>query len=161
MSTMKLSTSAIKDLIMQWLSTPEAKKALSWHYVHDVDNAYRQSSQQEIDEVAADLGLSSGLSAIQVNDFIVRELTDGSKWKRSTKRKIDFDKSPEDIFYIDLIGFLDEPLIKELTQSSSNDKICWFREFLPKHENLADNFRLEVITTLADDKIIGWTITVD
>lgn len=32
---------------------------------------------------------------------------------------------------------------------------------LPKSECLADNYRLEVVTTPEDDEVVGWTVLAD
>ena len=99
----------------------------------------------------------------QHSDEIIKNWRDAKAWKRVEKRRLkenapDFiwisDCGPQ--FARDFAGEHSSDLIEE---HAADARRCWYRLFL--HDEFADNFRLEVITTPDDSRVVGWCITVD
>lgn len=165
----KLSTGVLKQQITGWLSRPELKEGLRDHYVQDDD------AQADIDQAAAALGLPMGSNADAVREAIWSLWCDGARqWKRTTKRRLGDDAGdyfyvvgvgqsaqPVSLFIEDLCGQQDAQLVKAVNAVPGGSARCWLRVFLPVNEQLADNFRLEVVTTPEDDAVVGWTVIVD
>lgn len=160
----KLSSADLKEMIGQWLSTLEARQKLSWHY-------FRSSSSSSFnrDDAAAAVcyaelfNMPVGSSPEDVNERMLQEFADPSKWKRESKQRAQSsdEATCEDVierFEPDVVGLLNEQRITSLGDAVGS---CWCRTFTPKHETLADNFRLEVLTTPDDSEVIAWSVIVD
>ncbi len=63
-------------------------------------------------------------------------------------------------FNVDQQGGYDQVLVTRCWADHEYAQRCWLRVFVP-HSELADNYRLEVVTTPEDDAVIGWTIITD
>lgn len=160
----KLTTADIKKMIPTWLNTEELKTDLREQYICDTDG------RPEIDCLASELGLLPGLPADAVRDHIWSQWIDGNSWSRHEKRRLgegwnDWFLKSEDPkafeFAEDFCGGSDKKLIAEYAKDPARFQKCWHRCFCPKNDPLRDNFRLEVVSTPEDDKIVGWTIVVD
>lgn len=76
--------------------------------------------------------------------------------------KIDTSKSAKPQFVTDVVSFQNDELVeKYYSQPESIQNKCVLRIFDNSHQLLVDSFRLEVVTTPADDQIIGWVVFVD
>lgn len=159
----KLSTKDIKNLIPTWLGTDELKEILREYYVQD------DSGPQSVARYGEWFGVKPPNTHEQVRDAIWAQWISGAEWKREEKHRVgesweDFifadheTKEPE--FSEDFTGGSDKELVKKYYNDPAQAEKCWYRLFVPKG-NLGDNFRLEVITTPEDDKIVGWIVTVD
>ena len=151
---------------------------------------YRERTPEELaqlrEEVAKSWNLSKWTSDEELLDRIFDEWRKGENWKRSEKRKVgqenwieyfgspDYDKLGRDDpwpprldqcklaeFPIDVCGEHDADLHRKGFEDPKWGARCIYRMFLPRNDHLADNYRLEVITTAEDDAVIGWWITVD
>lgn len=150
----KLNTAKLKEMIGQWLSTPEAKKELSWHYCRPSDDP------EEIAEVAEAFNLPSDASAEKVNECILKEFSNSSAWKREEKVRMERDHIHLSDDVVDVIGEYNKNLYEKALSEGNAEKI-WQRTFMPRHDLLGDNFRLEVYTTPDDTEVVAWTVIVD
>ena len=177
---MKLSTARLKELISEWLSKPEIRKELS----HDSDMSDPEHTipDWENDDVpitqmarAARLwGCPHLKTPVELEEHIWNLWKDGSNWKRQEKRHLkdeaedtfstreyrgnDCNLVPD--FPCDMLGEHDVDLVKRFFHDPASAQKCIYRLFVPNNQ-LADNYRLEVITTPEDDAVVGWWVTVD
>jgi hypothetical protein len=63
-------------------------------------------------------------------------------------------------FNVDQQGSYDQALTTRCWTNHAYAQRCWLRVFVPDND-LADNYRLEVITTPEDDAVVGWTVITD
>jgi hypothetical protein len=63
-------------------------------------------------------------------------------------------------FPLDLYGEEDEALVKHYHDNPKEAEKCVLRVFQAPH-GLCDNYRLEVVTTPDDSRVVGWTVIVD
>lgn len=61
---------------------------------------------------------------------------------------------------VDQQGSYDQARADACWADARHAQACWLRVFVPDND-LADNYRLEVITTPEDDAVVGWTIVTD
>jgi hypothetical protein len=159
-------------------------------FVHDwTARTAREMTPEELaeerDEVAKSWGLASWTTDEALRDRVWDLWRDGKNWKRVAKHKvgsdwieyfadIDYDKctasdpwppAPEKCkmgeFPIDVCGEHDDVLTKRAFEEPLWGQSCIYREFVSSNDHIADNYRLEVITTPDDDAVVGWWITVD
>lgn len=176
---MKLSTEALKNLITTWLA--ETKDAPTRedlrHYSEYNPQIYvnrevglRDCTPEELsqlrDEIAKSWGLPKWTSDEVLLDRIFDEWRHGKNWARNEKHKAGPNGwleyfSEVDEFPIDVCGDHDANLLRKGFEDKKWGERCVYREFLPRNDHLADNYRLEVITTPEDDAVVGWWITVD
>ncbi len=152
--TEKLSTAKLKKMIGEWLATPVARKNLEYH-----------SEGDPLEEAR-----------------IWKMWCDGGQWKRREKRALkdewedkfsttDWENKPAGwqhgqplptipYFDIDMMGEANMELVTKFHADPKQAAKCIFRCFEPDND-LADNYRLEIITTPDDSKVIGWTVIVD
>lgn len=158
----KLTTGDLKLMINGWLSTANVKADLREHHMRDGE------AQGEVDREAAWWKLPPGTSIAVVREAIWQAWCDGSQWKRASKRRLGdeadtyfYDHSVGDMTFMeDFCGNQDVVLIRGLSADRSRIPQCWLRVFVPNNE-LADNFRLEVVTTPEDDAVVGWSVVAD
>jgi hypothetical protein len=174
----KLSTPKLKSLIETWLSNPEMRSKLEHHTTPY--HAEERVTQEWIDERAAWYGAKKGLTSAQLEQHVWDIWRDGNKWKREEKRKLkdewdsylacgesiwtgygkDATCTSTPGFAIDLFGEENEELVKKFFNDPKEAAKCIFRMFVPNN-GLADNYRLEVVTTPDDSEVVGWTVIVD
>ena len=179
----KLSTAALKSLISTWLNTDEARENISHHW--EMQDPDRMTRSWQDDEDVTQLEYKSRLFGFmniiktpeELGERIWKMWCDGSQWKRAEKRKLKdewedylstttypngYDNPPVRIpcFFYDMLGGCDKELVKKYFNDPKLAEKCVFRMFVPGNQ-LADNYRLEVITTPEDDAVIGWTVIVD
>ena len=165
---MKLTTADIKKLISTWLSQPGIAEQFHTDAIGLTENV-----QEHIDRYAGYFNLPPGTTAKELGEHQAKLFADGNQWARNSKRRMGNDvyefgwfsiseTDPEHFkFYPDhddMFGY-DEALAKELHKAGKLKK-CWHREFNPKND-LADNYRLEVLTDPDDTKIVVWQIITD
>lgn len=175
----KLSTAAIKTLISTWLSNPDTRKELQ-HHTEDLDTAHPVAACGSRPEMSAleytidFFGAPKGTTREQLEEHIWKMWCDGSRWKRLEKRRLndDFDsyifvdkygvggKTNEPSFNVDMCGDFDKDAVQRLLNNDAEAKKCILRVFQPDNQ-LADNYRLEVVTNPQDDAVVGWTVFVD
>lgn len=63
-------------------------------------------------------------------------------------------------FTVDQQGGHDQERVDACWADPRRAQACWRRVFVPDND-LADNYRLEVVTTPEDDAVVGWTIVTD
>ena len=157
----KLSTPKLKELISQWLSEPEIREYLSHH--SEPDGIEESEIREALDYTADIYNAPKGSSQEQLEEHIWNLWKDGNNWKRGEKHKLKdswdfhFDKNG---FAIDVAGGEDKDLIEYYVNHPNEACNCIMRTFYPDNE-LADNYRLEVVTTPDDSKVVGWTVIVD
>lgn len=183
---MKLGTAELKKLIGQWLSKPEHRDDLKHHSEIDDPNRLMDDWQTktQITEMQYAARLWEAPASVQtpeqLEEFIWNLWCDGSRWKRQEKRQLkdsweDYLGSGESIwtgfgrdakrtltagFPVDMIGNENKELVEKYFADPKAAEKCIFRCFSPDNQ-LADNYRLEVVTTPEDDAVIGWTVIVD
>ena len=159
----KFSTHQLKNMISIWLSDPKFKEDLKHHSDYDINKA--DFHEQCIIFEASD----NVETKEQLEEHIWKLWIDGEQWKRHEKRKLknnwdDYldnrDGDSVGNFPIDMGGSCDDVLVKKFADNPEQAKNCILRIFLPDN-NLADNYRLEIVTTPEDDMIVGWTLIVD
>jgi len=178
--TEKLSTKKLKELIGGWLSKPEVREDLKHH--SDCGDRCASDGGSALDYTAHLFGFRKGCTQAELEQHIWGMWCDGSQWKREEKHKLgpewdsyfaqtDWDNKPVDwkpgqpigtipSFPIDMIGECDEALVKKFHDDQAQAEKCIFRMFVPGNQ-LADNYRLEVVTTPDDTQVVGWTVIVD
>lgn len=184
----KLSTPQLRDLISGWLSKPEIRSELKHH--SDVDpsrtvKGWGGRPDMTSLEYTVDLfGAPKGCTAVQLEEHIWKLWCDGTQWKRQEKRQLkdewDYKLTTTEYtgewkpglpgnqqehrivpyFDVDMLGDFDEGLVAKYANDPKQAAKCIFRCFIPGNQ-LADNYRLEVLTTPEDDAVIGWTVIVD
>ncbi len=159
---MKLTTADLKNLISNWFS----KCDLSKEFTGDCDTY----EQEDLDRHAGYFNLPKGSTAEEIANHKLKLFVDGNKWARGEKGRIKEEVYEYSWFHIEGNDFkfypdhdhlyeYDEQLAKDL----HNNKIlvkCWHRVFYPKND-LADNYRLEVLTDPDDEKVVVWQVITD
>ena len=155
----KLSTSAIKELINQYLSDPSIREMVKWTYSEmiDGDDSVTDESFQE------ETGSPVGSSKDQSIDFLCDRFINGKYWKRFNKFKGDQtyittndDGNTERVYSISEEGASFREALEEIPVQALNK--CITRTFTPSNDMLADRFNLLFTTNPDDTKVIGWTI---
>lgn len=87
-------------------------------------------------------------------------------WIKGGRKHDEFPEPPKKPvleFTVDVIGGGDEDLLAKFSGplNEALARKCIYREFNHSNDNIANNYRLEVITTPEDDAVIGWCVTVD
>ncbi len=59
-----------------------------------------------------------------------------------------------------MLGESNQDLVDKYFKDLKLAEKCVYRMFVPNNQ-LADNYRLEVITTHDDSEVVGWWVTVD
>jgi len=186
----KLSTEKLKELIGTWLATDAARHDLKHHSDLDnpdemtVDWANGDVEVTRLQYVCRLYGAPLDSTLVQLEEFIWHMWCDGSQWKRCEKRQLK--DEAEDTFtqveYIgewkkglpgnqqarrtvesfpcDLMGEHNPELVTKFFNDLKAAQKCIYRTFVPNNQ-LADNYRLEVITTPDDTEVVGWWVTVD
>lgn len=174
--TEKLSTAKLKKLIGEWLSKPEIRESLKHHSdVHTREN---------LDYVAELFGGKKGCTQSDLEQHIWGMWCDGGRWKRREKRMLkdewedklsmteylgewkpglpgnQQERRQVPYFDVDMVGEANMELVAKLHADPKQAAKCIFREFEPDNQ-LADNYRLEVVTTPDDSEVVGWTVIVD
>lgn len=169
---MKITTQKLKEMMTGWLSNPNMRAIASIKEacaLYDDDNV----TQKDIDEAAEDFALAKGLTQQVVEDHIWKMWSRGENWSRAEKHLLK-DNAP-DYFYLrsnnlgeqvprfmsDLYGDSNKELVAKFFNDMKAAEKCVLRVFVPKSERLADNYRLEVVTTPEDDEVVGWTVLAD
>jgi hypothetical protein len=170
----KLNTGDLKTLISTWLDTTEARENLKHHseFRHPDQTCHDYDTGKEIPvlEYTAKLFECPGVKTPEELEQCIWDMwRDGSRWKREEKRKLkdEWDsyfvtgwETKEPCFAIDMLGWENPELVKKYFNDPKLAAKCVFRMFVPDNQ-LADNYRLEVVTTPEDDAVVGWTIVVD
>lgn len=166
---MKLSTSKLKEKISEWLNDAEVRPLLRHH-------SHPSECGQDLSRLLGYWDNPKGITTPeQLEQHVWDAWCDGAQWKRGEKRRLgedadyfferstyddEFKPLPEDQHYNsfieDFLGDADQSLVDKHFM----DGRCWYRTFYPDND-LADNYRLEVVTTPDDDAVIGWTVIVD
>jgi hypothetical protein len=68
--------------------------------------------------------------------------------------------SEKPVWRFDQHGDHDQVVLERVYNNAEGPK-CWLRVFVPDNDDLADNWRLEVVTTPDDTEIVGWETIVD
>lgn len=190
MAAEKLSTTKIKELIGTWLSSTEARNNLQHHSEISNPNGIMKGWGGAADKTELQYALdlweapTSVQTSIQLEEYIWKLWCDGSRWKREEKRKLK--DEAEDTFseyeYIgelkatlpgnrqerrrvpsfpcDMLGKANQALVEKYFNEPKLAEKCVYRMFVPDNQ-LADSYRLEVITTHDDTEVVGWWVTVD
>ena len=158
---MKLSTPILKQKIAEWLSDPALKPDIVGRFLDS------KADQKEIDHVSAWFKFKPGATYQRVADKIFSIFTTASQWKRVEKRRLG---EGSDYIYTDKDGATfaddgtgagsDQTLVTKYAADPVEFKRCWLRVFVPSNE-LADTFRLELVTTPDDDDVVGWLVVAD
>lgn len=151
----KLSTKKIKDLISEWLGTPESRAQIS----HLSDP---KEMDCDLEELIDKFGFKNISSQSELEECLWKTWKDGNNWKRESKEKT---KENWDTFlderWIDFFGSCNQQLLANFSSNEKDARNCIIRCFIPNNESLMDNYRLEVVTTPNDSDVIIWTITED
>jgi hypothetical protein len=151
----KFNTNSIKEHFINFILKvdEETKEQLSFCYFHNPKNG--KLDEEDLETVAGhakDFKVAN--DPLVVADYFYKEFCNIKRWKRDSKQigkyQEDFDS------HIDVCGEINSN-IKPL---KDNDPII-IRTFMPKNEQLSDNFRLEFITLADDSDFVYWTIIVD
>lgn len=157
----KLSTKAIKTLMSTWLSQSSIREDLDCHTGVEGSTV----TQEFLDRIAEWFEFKKGCTQAELEAHVWSMWCDVSQWKRREKRRLGGDWEwyfcvKEDNTYefgIDFAGSADQQLV---TKHVVDAERCILRLFYPDNA-LANNYRLEVVTTPDDDAVVGWTIVVD
>lgn len=178
----KLSTDKLKTMISEWLSKPEYRSKIIDDDFDPNEWVDRDKTITMMEQKREDWEAPPSINTPQLlGEYIWKLWCDGSQWKRVEKQMlkkgwVDYlacDTTWEGFrdnikytyvagFPIDVIGIGDsnEDLVKKLFDDPKQAKKCILRMFQPNNQ-LADNYRLEVVTTPNDDEVVGWTVIVD
>lgn len=171
----KLTTKKIKQLIGEWLSEPTIRGELQHHsdfsYCKSADEA-----REHLEHTAELFNCRKGCTAHELEAHIWKLWCDPSRWKREGKHQLreeweSYLACGEPIyegtrgertagFVEDMLGTSDQTLVEQYFNDPAAAERCILRCFVPDNQ-LADNYRLEVVTTPEDDQIIGWSVFVD
>jgi hypothetical protein len=170
---MKFSTDKLKALISTWLNVPEAREDLRHHS--------DSMTYDDFDKAAGYWKAPKNCDTVEKLEQHIWDLwCDGSRWNCEEEREwgdeADFIESqlvgtwdPEPskrvyrkvpTFPCDMLGDHNSVLVKKFFDDSELGKKCIYRYFSPDNQ-LADNYRLEVVTTPDDTEVVGWWVTVD
>ncbi len=163
----KISTQDIKKLIPSWLGTETVRNELREYHIQD-DETEDDELQSLVEE--NNIKVKKPYTKDNVRQAIFDLFCSEKEYSRTEKRKItdDWDtyfypneSKTSMTFASDFAGGSEQSLVNDLAKEESRMQKCWLRVFSPKNELLGDNFRLEVVTTPEDDKIVGWLVVVD
>jgi len=186
----KLSSKSLKDFIGVWLSKPYIREDLQHHSEMDdpkeIVKGYGGNSDETMLEYHKRMfeAPKSVSTPGELEEHIWKMWCDGSRWKREEKRLLKDEGEdkfstteyidewkpglPENqqerrripYFDIDMIGEANMELVTKFHNDPKQAAKCIFRCFVPDNQ-LADYYRLEVVTTPDDTEVIGWTVIVD
>jgi hypothetical protein len=178
----KLTTAKLKSMISKWISTPEIRKDLDqfgWW-----EERTPEEQRKLIDTEAAYYGFRTGCTQEELEEHIWKLWCDGNQWKRSEKynlkdEAVDTFSAIEYIngfnanlagihqpirhvpnFPVDFCGECNQDLVEKYFKDPKLAEKCVKRVFIPDNE-LAENYRLEVITTHDDTEVVGWQVITD
>lgn len=158
----KLTTKELKKMISGWLDNPSYRKFLEDYT--ELRGRHYLSPEDEIEYIRKMFGAPKNINTVKLlEEYIWNLWKDGNKYSREEKHKLGCEFETyfcDDEFFIDLIGGYDNDLVKQISSNKSIAEKCILRVFVPNNQ-LGDNFRLEVVTTPEDDKVVGWTVIVD
>lgn len=162
----KLSTAKLKEMIGTWMASCNKE-------VEEQVKYYSDYFKQDFPKATSDE---------ELRDIAWREWCNGNRWKRVEKsslaksegsdifrhkiRDFDFPGYPKPLlrvepdFPCDVCGDHNKELVQRYFDDPKLAEKCVYRMFIPTNE-LADVFRLEVITTHDDTEVVGWWVTVD
>lgn len=186
---MKLSTKNLKEMIGTWLSKQEIRDDLSHHSVVDPNRMVDDwQTKTKITELEYERRLWKAPASVTTPEQLEKHIwslwCDGNKWKRQEKRLLkdeaedtftetqyigewkpglpgnqqEHRKVPS--FPVDMIGESNQELVTKYFNDLKIAEKCVYRLFSPDNQ-LADSYRLEVITTHDDSEVVGWWVTVD
>ena len=182
----KLSTAGLRVLMRGWLSQPEIRDTCLRHHSDFDPNYVRigwggEPDMTDLEWHVKIYGAKPGTTQLELEEHIWNMWCNPARWKRAEKRCLG--EAFEDYFYeteyvgewkpghqqerrvvpsftIDMVGDSNQQLVEKYFNDPKGAAKCIFRCFLPDND-LADNYRLEVVTTPDDSEVVGWTIVVD
>lgn len=187
---MKLSTQKLKEMITTWLSQPEIRVELSHHSDFDPDRMMVDWTDDNKQITTMERARKLWAAPASVNtpealeEFIWNLWCDGGNWKRAEKHtlKDEAEYTFTETEYVgewkpglpgnqqerrivpsfpkDMLGESNPVLVEKYFNDLKLAEKCVYRLFEPDNQ-LADNYRLEVITTHDDTEVVGWWVTVD
>ncbi len=177
--TEKLSTDKLKEMITTWLSVPEAREDLRHHSECDHKDDIRKGFGGVVPDMTWwewTLKIWKAPKSCKTEEDLEKHIwklwCDGKHWKRQEKRQwgdeaefsghLYFDGVRKEVpdFPCDMLGTHNQELVQKFFADPEAGKKCIYRLFSPDNE-LADNYRLEVVTTPDDTEVVGWWVTVD
>lgn len=169
--TKKLSTGAIRDLIKVWLTEMHIDGLT--HYVCDFYDERKGPPTSELldqpvgPDTARWFKCNPSVTRRYLRDRLYADWIEPKQWKRAMKHRLNdvdlfFYEDGKGIikFNIDCMGAADESLVKLCADETYAER-CWRRMFVPANPQLSDSYRLEVVTTPDDDKVIGYSFVID
>lgn len=138
-------------------------------------------AKEVIEDVIATYNDEDNPMSIGDIEELTEAWTDMREWKREEKWRLkveaetyirvenQYDRTtgkyyvPQDadpVFRDDFAGDCNQDLVNQVYKTGQSPQ-CWLRVFVPKHECLGNNFRLEVVSTPDDTAIVGWLVIVD
>lgn len=184
----KLNTAALKAMIPTWVGSPSARELLRCHSDFSRDGTPPEQATL-LARACEWFELPVGSSAARLEAHVWSLWCDPKQWKRVEKRRLKdewssyfhetcecsrdpgFDPVLHDLpcprdraiaLSVDMLGSCDYELLDRMLDQHTGEVLtrCWLRVFVPDND-LADNYRLEVVTTPDDDAVIGWTVITD
>ena len=151
--TEKLSSTEIKNLIIQWMNVPDVYNIITRKYVMLFDNDLEDEFNKERISEITDY-YKCGATKEAVKNAIISSITNPQNWSEVEKYSASESFYSDELFY-DTAGYIAEDA------SLYDIEKCTLREFYIGDDYVADNYRLEVITNPDDNKVIFWNLIED
>lgn len=157
----KITKEKIQSLIPIWLGTDKLKDIIKDRVEYTFEGAKEDDNLQGcIEEIINEQNLPKESSTNDIIEYYWNLWKDGQQWEEGEEKYIDEDTIEYENPIPDVAGEYNTDLVKRLLESKQNDKVVnW--TFVPKNEDYADTYRLEVILTPDETEIVGWQIIQD
>ena len=159
----KLTSKKVLELVKPKLCAEEVVEHVIATY-NDEDSPMSIGDIEELTEAWTDMREWKRVEKRRLKDDVDDFIFIGDDWDEEDDEAYEalglYAPPPKLNFAEDFVGHHNLNLLYKVC-AAKQEKECWLRVFVPSHECLGNNFRLEVVTTPDDTAIVGWLVIVD